>query len=188
MALTLVKGQNTQLDPGLIEVMVGLGWDERADAGDDFDLDASAFMLNSLRKVRSDDDFIFYHQLESKCGSVQHQGDNLTGAGDGDCEQIKVNLPNVPADIERIVFTVTIYQAKERKQNFGMVDNAYIRIVDLAKNEEIARFDLTEDACVNQSILFGELYRRDGAWKFKALGQGFDYDLGVIARNYGVNI
>ncbi len=191
MALSLVKGQNTALDSGLTEVMIGLGWDERVGSGEDFDLDASAFMLNSLRKVRSDDDFIFYNQLSSKCGSVEHQGDNLTGGdseGVGDSEQIKVNLPLVPSDVERIVFAVTIYKAEERGQNFGQVDNAYIRIVDCKSGQEIARFDLTEDACVDQSILFGELYRNKGAWKFKALGQGFSYDLGVIARNYGVEV
>lgn len=191
MALSLVKGQNTALDPGLTEVMVGLGWDERVGSGEDFDLDASAFMLNSLRKVRSDADFIFYNQLASECGSVIHQGDNLIGGdneGKGDSEQIKVDLSKVPADVERIVFVVTIYQAAERGQNFGQVDNAYIRIVDCERDEEIARFDLTEDACIDQTILFGELYRNNGKWKFKALGQGFDYDLGVVARNYGVNV
>lgn len=191
MPLTLVKGQNTALDPGLTEVMVGLGWDERVDNGDDFDLDASAFLLDKFRKVRSDDDFIFYNQLASKCGSVVHQGDNLTGGdseGLGDSEQVKVCLNKVPEDVERIVFAVSIYQAEERKQNFGMVDNAYIRVVDSVKNVEIARFDLTEDACIDRSILFGEIYRHNGVWKFKALGQGFEYDLGAIARNYGVQV
>ena len=188
MALSLVKGQNTTLDAGLQKVIVGLGWDEREDAGDAFDLDASAFLLNSDNKVRSDDDFIFFNQLSSKCGSVVHQGDNLTGAGDGDDEQIVVDLPKVPSDVERIVFIVTIYKAKERHQNFGMVSNAFIRVVDTATNDEIARFDLGEDACLNTTLVFGELYRRNGAWKFRALGQGYDFEIGEIARKFGVKV
>ncbi|MBQ9874952.1 MAG: TerD family protein [Thermoguttaceae bacterium] len=187
--ISLVKGQNTQLDSGLSEVMVGLGWDPRVDDPSvPFDLDACAFMLNSSKKVRSDADFVFYNQKESTCGSVKHQGDNLTGEGDGDDEQILVDLSKVPADVERIEFTATIHKGDERRQNFGMVDNAFIRLVDLKTNEEIARFDLTEDACVDRSMLFGELYRRDGAWKFKAIGQRIAGDLGDVARGFGVNV
>ena len=192
MSVNLQKGQKVDLrkpDGGqLTRVMVGLGWDEREDAGDAFDLDASAFLLNSDNKVRSDDDFIFFNQLSSKCGSVVHQGDNLTGAGDGDDEQIVVDLPKVPSDVERIVFIVTIYKAKERHQNFGMVSNAFIRVVDTATNDEIARFDLGEDACLNTTLVFGELYRRNGAWKFRALGQGYDFEIGEIARKFGVKV
>ena len=167
MSVKLQKGQKVSLSKdhaGLSKVIVGLGWDEREDAGDAFDLDASAFLLNSDNKVRSDDDFIFFNQLSSKCGSVVHQGDNLTGAGDGDDEQIVVDLPKVPSDVERIVFIVTIYKAKERHQNFG------------------------EDACLNTTLVFGELYRRNGAWKFRALGQGYDFEIGEIARKFGVKV
>jgi len=188
MALSLIKGQNTTLDPSLTKVIVGLGWDPRQDAGEDFDLDAGAFMLGADGKVRSDDDFIFFNQLKSKCGSVAHQGDNLTGGGEGDDEQIVVDLPNVPRDVEKIVFTVTIYKVKERRQNFGMVENAFIRIVDADKDVELARFELSEDACISEALVFGELYRRNGAWKFRALGQGFDYEIGDLARKYGVHV
>ena len=188
MALSLVKGQNTALDAGLQKVIVGLGWDVRADAGDAFDLDASVFLLNSDQKVRSDADFIFFNQRSSACGSVVHQGDNLTGIGDGDDEQVVVDLPKVPSDVEHIVFVAAIYKAKERRQNFGMVQNAFIRIVDTASNEEIARFDLGEDACLNTTLVFGELYRRNGVWKFRALGQGYDFEIGDIARKFGVNV
>lgn len=188
MALSLIKGQNIPLEPGLEKVIVGLGWDEREDAGEDFDLDASAFMLKSDQKVRSDDDFIFFNQLESKCGSVKHMGDNLTGGGAGDSEQIVVDLMKAPADIERIVFTVTIYQSGKRGQNFGMVSNAYIRIVNEKTNEEVARFDLGEDACINTALIFGELYRRNNQWKFRALGQGYDFELLQLARKFGVKV
>ena len=188
MAISLVKGQNATLDSGLTKVVVGLGWDPRQDAGSAFDLDACAFMLGENGKVRSDSDFIFFNQRKSKCGSVEHLGDNLTGGGEGDDEQIVVDLPNVPRDVERIVFTVTIYQVKERKQNFGMVQNAFIRIVDADNDVELARFELSEDACVSEALVFGELYRRNGAWKFRALGQGFDYEIGDLARKYGVRV
>ncbi len=188
MTLSLVKGQNTTLAPGLKKIVVGLGWQPAVSSNEEFDLDASAFLLNSEHKVRSDSDFVFYNQLKSACGSVRHMGDNRTGAGDGDDEQIVVELDKVPADVEHIVFTVTIYEADKRKQNFGMVDDSYIRIVDVSdgNNEEITRFELTEDACTNQTLIFGELYRRNGAWKFRALGQGFDGDLGALARKYAV--
>jgi len=188
MAISLVKGQNATLDSGLTKVVVGLGWDPRQDTGSAFDLDASAFMLGENGKVRSDSDFVFFNQLKSQCGSVEHQGDNLTGDGDGDDEQIVVDLPKVPADVARIVFAVTIFKAGERGQNFGMVANAFIRVVDSSTNEEVMRFDLSEDACVNTALLFGELYRRNGAWKFRALGQGYDWEIGQVARNFGVHV
>ncbi len=186
--ISLIKGQNTALDSNLKKVVVGLGWDPRQDAGAEFDLDASAFMLGANGKVRSDGDFVFFNQLKSQCGSVEHMGDNLTGGGEGDDEQIVVDLPNVPSDVEKIVFVVTIYKVKERNQNFGMVENAFIRIVDAEQDVELARFELSEDACISEALVFGELYRRNGAWKFRALGQGFDYEIGDFAKKYGVNV
>ena len=184
MAVSLVKGQNIVV--GLSNVLVGLGWDPRRAAGEEFDLDSSAFMLTGARTVRGDDDFVFYNQKKSKCGSVEHLGDNRTGEGEGDDEQILVNLATVPQDVEHIVFTVTIHKADERRQNFGQVDNAFIRIVDNSNNEEIARFDLTDDACIDQSMIFGELYRRNGEWKFKAIGQGVAGGLAQVAQSFGV--
>lgn len=188
MTVNLVKGQNTPLNSGLTKVRVGLGWDPRVEPGIEFDLDASAFMLGANSKVRSDADFIFFNQLEAKDGSVKHLGDNRTGEGEGDDEQIVVDLKKVPADVERVIFTVTIYEAAKRGQNFGMVANSFIRLVDMKTNEELARFDLGEDACVNMALVFGELYRRNGAWKFRALGQGYDYELLQLARKLGVNV
>lgn len=188
MAISLVKGQNTTLDSGLKKVVVGLGWDPRQDIGSAFDLDASVFMLGANGKVRSDADFIFFNQRKSACGSVEHMGDNLTGEGDGDDEKIFVDLEKVPADVERLVFVVTIFKADERKQNFGMVVNAFIRVVDSSNDEEMVRFDLSEDACVNKALVFGELYRRNGAWKFRAMGQGYDWEIGDAARNFGVHV
>ena len=185
MAISLEKGQKTALGAGLTQVTVGVGWNPRLDAGDGFDLDASAFLLNADGKVRSNDDCIYFNQRKSPCGAVVHMGDNCDGAGDGDDEKICVFLSKVPADVERIVFTVTIYGAKARRQNFGMVDSAFIRIVDGKTGEEIARFELTEDACVNQALVFGELYRRHGAWKFRAIGEGYDYEINELAAHFG---
>ncbi len=188
MAINLSKGENKPLDPGFTSILVGLGWDPRTTAGEAFDLDASAFMLGADKKVRADSDLIFYNHKESSCGSVIYAGDNRTGDGDGDDEQIHVDLTKVPSDVDHIVFTVTIYKGVERKQNFGQVDNAFIRLVDKTTGEEVFRFDLTEDACIEQSLIFAELYRRNGAWKFKALGEGLAGDLGALAAYYGVNV
>ena len=191
MAVSLKKGGNVSLSkeaPGVEKIMVGLGWDERATDGADFDLDASCFMLNSLGKVRNDQDFIFYNNLLSNDGAVQHTGDNRTGDSEGDDEVINVDLAKIAPNVERLAFTVTIYEADERRQNFGQVSNAYIRIVDLKSGKEIARFDLSEDACTNTAMIFGELYRRDGEWRFRAVGQGFDGGLGPLAKSYGVNV
>ncbi len=191
MAVSLKKGGNVSLSkeaPGVEKIMVGLGWDERATDGADFDLDASCFMLNSLGKVRNDQDFIFYNNLLSTDGAVQHTGDNRTGDSEGDDEVINVDLTKIAPNVERLAFTVTIYEADERKQNFGQVSNAYIRIVDLKSGKEIARFDLSEDASTNTAMIFGELYRRDGEWRFRAVGQGFDGGLGPLAKSYGVNV
>ena len=194
MGVSLKKGSNVSLSeqvPGLTTVRVALGWEERATEGEDFDLDASCFMLTVAGKVRNDNDFIFYGQLRSPCGSVEHSGDNLDGAteeDEEDAEVLTVRLDKVPADIAKLVFTVTIYEFDLRKQNFGMVDNAYIRVINDDNNEEIARFDLSEDANTCTSIIFGEIYRDDEAWKFRAIGQGFNYGLDRLARSYDVDI
>ncbi len=191
MSISLNKGANLSLTkeaPGLTKILVGLGWDTRSSDGQDFDLDASAFLLKEGDKVRSDADFIFYNQLKSTDGSVEHTGDNLTGEGDGDDETVKVDLSRVPADVQKISVAVTIHDADTRRQNFGMVTNAFIRVVNEANNGELARYDLSEDASTNTAMIFGELYRHGAEWKFRAVGQGFDGGLGPLARNFGVNI
>lgn len=190
MAISLQKGGNVNLSkeaPGLTKISVGLGWDARVTDGAAFDLDASAFMLKADGKVRSDADFIFYNQASSSDGSVVHQGDNRTGAGDGDDESVKIDLSKVPADIEKIVFAVTIHEGQTRAQNFGQVSKAYIRVVNEAGGAEIARYDLSEDASTAAAMMFGEIYRAGSEWKFKAIGQGFDKGLDALAANYGVN-
>ncbi|MBR4741669.1 MAG: TerD family protein [Desulfovibrio sp.] len=191
MAVSLQKGGNVSLSkeaPGIDSILVGLGWDVRATDGTDFDLDASCFLLNKDGKVRSDSDFIFYNNLRSSCGSVEHTGDNRTGAGEGDDEAINVELSKLPADVEKLSFVVTIHEADTRKQNFGMVQNAFIRIVDRRNNTEIARFDLSEDASTNTAMIFAEVYRHNNEWKFKAVSQGYDGGLGALASNFGVNL
>lgn len=191
MLVSLSKGANVSLskaDPGLKKVLVGLGWDARSTAGDDFDLDASIFMVKADGKVRSDSDFIFYNNPQSSCGSVKHTGDNRTGVGAGDDEAIKVNLDLVPADIAKLVFTVTIHEADARRQNFGMVSSAFIRIVNDEQGAEITRFDLSEEASTETAMVFGEIYRYSSEWKFKAVGQGYSGGLVALARTYGINI
>jgi len=191
MAISLNKGGRLSLSkeaPGLTKVLVGLGWDSRATDGAAFDLDASAFMLGADGKARSDADFIFYNQLKSSCGSVEHTGDNLTGEGEGDDEVIKVDLSQVPADVQKIAFTVTIHEAEQRKQNFGQVSNAYIRVVNDDNNTEITRYDLAEDASTETAMIFGELYRHSGEWRFAAVGQGYAGGLAAMCRQYGINI
>ncbi|RCK50684.1 chemical-damaging agent resistance protein C [Thalassospira profundimaris] len=191
MALTLSKGQNlslTKTDPGLSKILVGLGWDERQTDGAEFDLDASAFLLNEAGKVRSDADFIFYNQMNSSCGSVSHTGDNRSGAGEGDDEAIKVNLDTIPADVQKIAITVTIHEFEARKQSFGQVTNAFIRIVNDATGSEVVRYDLTEDYSTETAMVFGELYRHNGEWKFRAVGQGYNGGLAALSKQYGVNI
>ena len=190
MALSLSKGGNISLsktDPGLKNILIGLGWDERATSGNDFDLDASVFMVNSEGKVRSDADFIFYGQLKSADGSVVHTGDNRTGEGEGDDEAIEVNLDGVPADIQRLVVTVTIHEADSRKQNFGMVQNAFIRVVNNDTGNEVVRYDLSEDYSTETALEFGEVYRHNGEWKFRAVGQGYAGGLLAMCQRYGVN-
>jgi tellurium resistance protein TerD len=191
MAITLQKGGNISLSktaPGLSKIFVGLGWDVRATSGDEFDLDASAFLLNEQGRVRSDSDFIFYNQTTSTDGSIQHQGDNRTGAGEGDDEVIKVELDKVPLDVSKIVFTVSIYDADKRHQNFGMVSSAVIRVVSELDEVEVARYDLSEDASTETAMIFGELYRYSGEWKFRAVGQGFNGGFAALVKNYGVNV
>ncbi|SEQ29337.1 tellurium resistance protein TerD [Ectothiorhodospira magna] len=191
MGISLQKGGNISLsktDPSLNNVLIGLGWDARSTDGADFDLDASLFMLKSDGKVRSDADFIFYNQLRSPCGSVEHTGDNRTGDGDGDDEAIKVNLSKVPADVQRLVVTVTIHDADTLRQNFGMVHNAFIRIVNSDTGTEVTRFDLGEDASTETAMVFGEIYRHNGEWKFKAIGQGYAGGLRALAIQHGLQV
>ncbi|MBR3621727.1 MAG: TerD family protein [Selenomonadaceae bacterium] len=192
MAVSLQKGQKVDLtkgNPGLSKIVVGLGWDvNKYDGGADFDLDASAFLLTGAGKVASDNDFVFYGNLKHSSGSVTHLGDNLTGEGDGDDEQIKVDLASVPATVEKIDFTVTIYDADNRKQNFGQVSNAFIRIVDESNNKELIRYDLGEDFSVETAVVVGELYRNNGEWKFNAIGSGFSGGLAALGKNFGVNV
>ena len=191
MAISLNKGGNlsfSKTDPSLTHVLVGLGWDARSTDGVDFDLDASAFLLNTTGKVRGEQDFIFYNQPSSAEGSVQHTGDNLTGAGDGDDESLKIELQGVPADIDKIVITVTIHDAEARGQNFGQVQNAFIRIVNDNSQAEIVRFDLNEDYSTETAMVFGELYRHNAEWKFRAVGQGYAGGLRALCHQYGINI
>lgn len=190
MAISLQKGGNVNLSkeaPGMKKMLVGLGWSLRATDGDAFDLDGSAFLLGAGDKVRSDADFVFYNQNKSSDGSVVHSGDNRTGEGEGDDETITVELDKVPADVEKIAVCVTIHDAEARRQNFGMVSRAYVRCVDAITNVEVARYDLSEDASVEAAMVFGEIYRHNGEWKFKAMGQGFQGGLGPMAKNFGVN-
>ncbi|MFD7448494.1 TerD family protein [Kitasatospora sp. NPDC059827] len=191
MGVSLAKGGNVSLSkeaPGLSAVIVGLGWDVRTTTGADYDLDASALLCNALGKVVSDQHFVFFNNLRSPEGSVEHSGDNLTGGGDGDDEQIKVDLDRVPADVAKVVFPVSIYDADARLQNFGQVRNAFIRVVNQANGQEIARYDLTEDASTETAMVFGELYRNGAEWKFRAIGQGYASGLRGIATDYGVNV
>jgi tellurium resistance protein TerD len=191
VGVSLTKGGNislTKAAPGLTNITAGLGWDARTTTGADFDLDASAILLAATGKVRGDGDFVFFNQKVSADGSVEHTGDNLTGEGDGDDETIKVNLTSVPADVDKIVFNVSIYDSDARGQNFGQVSKAYIRIVNDADGAELARYDLSEDASTETAMLFGELYRNGAEWKFRALGQGYASGLAGIAKDFGVSV
>ncbi|MDR2033226.1 MAG: TerD family protein [Helicobacteraceae bacterium] len=190
MAVSLVKGGNVSIsrDGSLKQILVGLGWEARSTDGEDFDLDASAFLIAINGKVRNDSDFVFYGQLISPCGSVEHTGDNRTGAGEGDDEAIKINLDQIPSAIEKIAITVTIHEADKRKQNFGQVSDAFMRIVNLDNNAEIARFDLTEDYGTETAMIFGEIYKKEGEWKFKAVGQGYSGGLEALCKRFGVAI
>ncbi|MFJ3785381.1 TerD family protein [Streptomyces sp. NPDC090093] len=191
MGVSLAKGGNVSLSkeaPGLTAVVVGLGWDVRTTTGSDYDLDASALLLNEAGKVVSDRHFVFYNNLTSPDGSVEHTGDNLTGEGDGDDESVKVALSAVPAEIQRIVFPVSIHDAANRGQSFGQVRNAFIRVVNQADGAELARYDLSEDAAAETAMVFGELYRHGAEWKFRAVGQGYASGLAGIAADFGVNV
>jgi tellurium resistance protein TerD len=191
MAISLQKGGNVNLSkeaPGLTKLLVGLGWDARSTDGAPFDLDGAVFLLNAQGKVRSDADFVFYNNLKSVDGSVVHSGDNTTGAGEGDDETINVDLSKVSADVDKIAVCVTIHDAEARKQNFGMVQKAYVRCVNAADNKEIARYDLSEDGSTESAMIFGEVYRAGSDWKFRAIGQGFKGGLGPLAKNFGVNV
>lgn len=191
MAISLAKGANVNLNkeaPGLTEVIVGLGWNTRATDGEGFDLDASVFLLGENEKVLGDNAFIFYNNKKSACGSVEHLGDNRTGEGEGDDEQVTVKLTGLPQEAKKLAFSVTIHDADQRRQNFGQVSNAYIRILNKADNTELARFDLSEDASVETAMIFGELYRNGDDWKFKAIGQGFAGGLAPMASNFGVDV
>ncbi len=193
MGISLSKGGNISLTKeagagGLSRITVGLGWDTRESDGADFDLDASAFLLGANGKVRSDADFVFYNQPQSRCGSVACTGDNTTGGGDGDDEQLKVDVTGIPADVQKVAFAVTIHEAESRRQNFGQVANAFIRVENDHDGRELTRYDLGEDASTETALVFGELYRHNGEWKFKAIGQGFKGGLGPLARSFGVNV
>ncbi len=190
MPISLQKGQKVSLtknNPGLSKVVVGLGWDVNAfDTGGDFDLDAAAFLLTDTGKVSKSEDFVFYGNLTHPSGSVQHLGDNLTGAGDGDDEQIKVELAKVPDNITKIAFTVTIYEAEQRRQNFGQVNNAFIRIYNEVTGEEMLRYDLGEDFSIETAAVFGELYKNGGEWKFNAIGNGYQGGLAALCASFGI--
>lgn len=192
MPINLSKGQKVDLTKGnaaLKHIMVGLGWDVNAfDSGSDFDLDASAFMCGANGKCPTEKEFVFYGNLEHPSGAVKHQGDNLTGEGDGDDEQIFVDLKAIPESVDKIAFTVTIYEAQERRQNFGQVSNAYIRIVDEDTNQELIRYDLGEDFSIETAIVVGELYRHNGEWKFNAIGSGFQGGLAALCGHYGIQV
>ena len=192
MPVNLQKGQKVSLtkgNPGLTKVVVGLGWDVNAfDTGGSFDLDAAAFMLTDSGKVSCQNDFIYYGNLTHPSGSVQHQGDNLTGVGEGDDEQIKIDLSKVPANITKIAFTVTIYDAEARHQNFGQVNNAFVRIYNEANGEELLRYDLGEDFSIETAAVFGELYKHGDEWKFNAIGSGYQGGLAALCNNYGIEV
>lgn len=192
MSVSLSKGQKVSLtkgNPGLSKVVVGLGWDvNQFDTGGDFDLDAAAFMLTDSGRVSNQNDFIFYGNLEHPSGSVKHLGDNKTGAGEGDDEQIRIDLSLVPASYTRIAFTVTIYDAEARRQNFGQVNNAFIRVYNEANGEELVRYDLGEDFSIETAAVFGELYKNGNEWKFNAIGSGYQGGLAALCANYGVEV
>lgn len=193
MGVSLSKGGNVSLtkeagSAGLTAVTVGLGWDIRSTTGTDFDLDASAIACDAAGKVAGDKFFVFFNNLTSPDGSIQHTGDNLTGEGEGDDEQINVNVASVPGEVDKIVFPVSIYDGENRQQNFGQVRNAFIRVVNQANGSELARYDLSEDASTETAMVFGELYRAGSEWKFRAVGQGYATGLAGIAKDFGVPV
>ena len=191
MGVSLQKGANVSLSktaPNLKNILIGLGWEARSTDGVDFDLDASIFIVGDNGKVRADADFIFYHNLVSACGSIEHTGDNRTGDGDGDDEAIKVFLDKVPTAVNGLVIAVTIHDAEARKQNFGQVQDAFVRLVNMENDIEVARFDLSEDYSTETAMIFGQIYRHSGEWKFKAVGQGYSGGLHALCLQHGVNV
>ena len=192
MPVSLQKGQKVSItkgNPGLSRLVVGLGWDvNQFDTGGAFDLDSSAFLLADSGKISRQEDFIFFGNLKHPSGAVEHMGDNLTGVGEGDDEQIKIDLSRMPENISRIVFAVTIYEAETRRQNFGQVSNAFVRITDEDKGEELLRYDLGEDFSIETAAVFGELYKNNGEWKFNAIGSGYQGGLAALCANYGVDV
>ena len=192
MAVNLQKGQKVDLtkgNPGLTKLFIGLGWDvNKYDGGSDFDLDSAVFMLGASGKTSSDDDFVFYGNMKHPSGSVEHMGDNRTGEGEGDDEQIRVDLSKIPASVEKLAFTVTIYDAEERRQNFGQVSNAFIRVLDDSTGTELIRYDLSEDFSIETAVIVAEIYRHNGEWKFNAVGSGFSGGLKALCMEFGVNV
>lgn len=194
MGVNLAKGQRVNLDKNMTMALIGLGWDtKKYDGGADFDLDASAFMLGANGKVRKDEDFIFYGNLESSDGSVRHMGDNLTGEGDGDDEVILIDFTKIPPDIQKIAITVTIYDAPVRNQNFGQVSNAYVRVARIANESdtmgtEVLKFDLAEEFSIETALVVCEIYRHNGEWKFNAVGSGYQGGLEALCKSFGVNV
>ena len=192
MGINLKKGEKVSLtkgNSGLKKLIIGLGWDiNKFDTGGDFDLDTAAFLIGENGKVTSQNDFIFYGKLEHTSGAVRHLGDNRTGDGEGDDEQIFVDLSKIPGNITRIILSATIYEAEERKQNFGQISNSYIRIMDEEKNMEILKYDLGEDFSIETAVIFGELYKNNEEWKFNAIGNGYQGGLGAICSSYGIVI
>jgi tellurium resistance protein TerD len=191
VAINLQKGQKadlTKTNPGLTKIVIGLGWDtNKYDGGSDFDLDTAAFLLNDTGKAGSEKDIVFYGNLRHESGAVEHSGDNLTGAGEGDDEQIKIDLSGVPGSVKKITFTVTIHEAEARRQNFGMVSNAFIRIINEAKGEELMRYDLGEDYSIETAVVVAEIYRHEKEWKFNAIGSGFAGGLRTLCGNFGIS-
>ncbi|WP_026829444.1 TerD family protein [Exiguobacterium artemiae] len=192
MSVSLSKGQKVDLtksNPGLTKLVVGLGWDtNKYDGGKDFDLDSSVFLLNKDEKVNTELDFVYFNNLVGGEGSVKHSGDNLTGEGEGDDEQVKIDLSLIPQNVEKVSFTITIHEAESRNQNFGQVTNAFVRIVDEVTEKELIRYDLGEDFSVETAIVAAELYRHNGEWKFNAIGSGFNGGLGALAKNFGLQV
>ena len=194
MGVNLSKGQRVSLEKNMQMALIGLGWDtNKYDGGADFDLDASAFLIGANGKVRSDDDFIFYGNLKSKDGSVTHTGDNLTGEGEGDDEVLIIDFSKVPADVEKIAITVTIYDAQARGQNFGQVSNAYVRVARMAnandmEGTEVLKFDLVEEFSIETALVVCEIYKSNGEWKFNAVGAGYQGGLEALCRSFGVNV
>jgi len=192
MVVSLAKGQKvdlTKTNPGLSKLSIGLGWDtNKYDGGNDFDLDSSVFLLDATGKVTGPQDFVFYNQTTGGNGSVVHSGDNLTGDGDGDDEQVKIALKEVPESVQKVTFTVTIHEAESRTQNFGMVSNAFIRVVNEETNEELIRYDLGEDFSIETAVVVGELYRHNGEWKFSAIGSGYQGGLAALCNDFGLQV